>query len=57
MTGRDMKLRRKAAGMTQDELAEAMGVTRSRVAHWERGARTVPDDLEDVAKRVLGGPR
>ena len=31
---------RQAAGLSQVEVAEAVGVTRQAVAHWEAGTRT-----------------
>ena len=38
---------RKAAGLSQGELAEAIGVTRQAVSHWEAGTRTPKGDLLD----------
>jgi transcriptional regulator with XRE-family HTH domain len=45
--------RRKALGLSQDALAEALRVTRTLVSRWETGAqRPTADQLEDLA-RVL----
>ncbi|MFF4356897.1 helix-turn-helix transcriptional regulator [Streptomyces sp. NPDC001604] len=38
---------RKAAGLSQGELAEAIGVTRQAVSHWEGGTRTPTGVLLD----------
>ena len=43
--------RRKAVHMTQDQLAERLGVKRSALAMWESGANTPPTKyLLDLAK-------
>ncbi|MGW2584520.1 helix-turn-helix domain-containing protein [Streptomyces virginiae] len=38
---------RKATGLTQQELADAVGVTRAAVSHWEKGVRTPRGELLD----------
>ncbi|QIY95871.1 helix-turn-helix transcriptional regulator [Streptomyces sp. S1D4-11] len=38
---------RQAAGLSQGELAEAIGVTRQAVSHWEAGTRTPKGALLD----------
>lgn len=35
--GRNIKIRRIEAGMTQAALAEAIGVTTQQISNWERG--------------------
>lgn len=52
--GENIKVRRQAAGMTQEELANAIGIGRSMVAQIERGSR-VPSMIlgRDIA-RALG---
>jgi transcriptional regulator with XRE-family HTH domain len=49
-----IKARREALGMTQEELAEACGVTRGAVQHWERQDGTAParGKLSQVAKTL-----
>lgn len=47
----NIKTRREAKGMTQEQLAERIGSTRSCIAMFERGSRT-PDALlaKEIAK-------
>lgn len=47
---------RKAAGLAQDDIAEACGVTRQAVSHWENGTRTPKGECLEkyaAALRVL----
>lgn len=46
MTGLDLKLRRVAADVRVKDLAEAMGVTDSRISRIESDRRHVTDDAE-----------
>ena len=41
MTPDEFRATRKAAGLTQLELAERMGVTMRAVQHWEGGTKTI----------------
>lgn len=52
--GKNIKARRQALGMTQEKLADAVGLGRSMVAQIERGSK-VPNMVlgRDIA-RVLG---
>lgn len=45
MTGRELKAARKKLGLTQGELAKAVGVQRVTVARWEAGLRKIPPML------------
>lgn len=47
--------RRKAAGLTQAALAEALGVPYQHVQRWERGRRTPSGQTAILLARVLGG--
>ena len=52
--GENIKVKRQAIGMTQEKLAEAVGLGRSMIAQIERGSK-VPNMVlgRDIA-RVLG---
>lgn len=40
---------RKQKGLSQQVLADALGVSRSTLAHWENGRRPDEEHLEDIA--------
>lgn len=52
--GRAIRLRRKAVGLSQTELATAMGTTRQQLSALERGARGVSIDMALVAAAEPG---
>ena len=46
----ELRCRREALGLTQQELADILPVSQSAVAHWENGRRNIPDGLDgDIA--------
>ena len=45
---------RKAANMTQDQVAERLGVKRSALARWEIGANIPPSKYLLPLSRILG---
>lgn len=45
--------RRKAAGLTQAQLAEKIGVTRASIANWETGVSWPPVSLLPIMADVL----
>ena len=45
-----MKEARKRRGLTQDDLAEIMGVTKNTIQNWESGRRQAPGKLEMFIK-------
>lgn len=47
MTPDEFKLMRKAAGMTQAQMAARLGVSRRTVISWEAGEFNMPNDLAD----------
>ncbi len=52
MTGRDLRVRRKALGLTQAALAEALGVSANTIACWERGEKRM--DHERMVDMAVG---
>jgi len=51
MTGADIRARRQALGLSQAQLARALGVSRLTVAHWEQGVQRPANPA--VISRVL----
>ena len=49
VTPSQLKRRRRALGLTQAGLAEALGVRRETIARWEIGSRRIPE----LAARLL----
>jgi transcriptional regulator with XRE-family HTH domain len=54
LVARNIRAERSRAGMTQDELAGALGLTRSAVSLWERGQREPGLDYLVPICRTLG---
>lgn len=52
--GRAIKAQREAIGMTQQELADAVGVTNQAVATWENGKSAPRPHLQADIARALG---
>jgi transcriptional regulator with XRE-family HTH domain len=52
MTPDDLRARRAALHLTQKQLAEVLGVSKSTVSHWEQGVQKTPDYL-NFAFRTL----
>ena len=55
--GQEILRRRKAMGMTQEELASRMGVSRQSVAKWETGQSSPDIDRLSLLRDVLDEPR
>jgi transcriptional regulator with XRE-family HTH domain len=45
MNGDELRQRREGLGMTQEQLAKALGVNTMTVSRWERGVRSIPPHL------------
>lgn len=55
MTATDVKAIRERLGLTQEQLAERMGVTHAAICQWERGKRT-PSGMAVQLLRTLDEP-
>lgn len=51
--GRRIQTMRKSLGLTQDEVAEQLGVTRSAVSFWEHGQREMSIEMVNAMADVL----
>lgn len=49
----DLRRRREALGLTQDDLARIFGVTNTTVSRWERGITPMPGRLVELAMAHL----
>ena len=54
--GRRLSELRKAAGLSQIEVAEALGIPQRRVSFYEREARCLPSNLVQPLAKLLGVP-
>jgi transcriptional regulator with XRE-family HTH domain len=45
MNGDELRQRREGLGMTQEQLARALGVNTMTISRWERGVRSIPPHL------------
>lgn len=52
MKGAALRKRRKALGMTQVELAQALGVTSNTVARYERDESGIPEPVARLAMLI-----
>lgn len=52
-TSRKLKEMRRAAGITQVDLAREIGVTQAAISAYERGIRPIPEDVSELIADVL----
>lgn len=52
MTPADLKIRREALALSQQWVAERLGVQDRAVRRWEAGERAIPDDVEDLLDEI-----
>jgi DNA-binding XRE family transcriptional regulator len=57
MTGLELRRLRLSRGLTQQQTAEILGVSRSSVASYERGWNPIPDRLEEALGKIAKLPR
>lgn len=55
--GYNLAAARKAAGLTQSQLAEALGVAQSFISAIEKGTKKAPSDLLEKAKTIFSNER
>jgi transcriptional regulator with XRE-family HTH domain len=54
--GRRIRGKRRALGLSEDQLAAALGVDRSKIDAYEHGAERVPPDHLIKLSQILGVP-
>jgi DNA-binding XRE family transcriptional regulator len=57
MTRQELRALRKAAGLTQGELAKRLGVALNTVSRWETGGARITSPMARLLRLVLGPPR
>ena len=57
MKPNDLKQRRRALGLTQGQLAEALRTTRMSITRYEAGTRRIPGMIEVALKQLASAPR
>lgn len=55
MIGPELRKRRKAAGLSQEQLADRWGVQRETISRWENSNRELPGYVEDAMNEVERG--
>lgn len=56
MTPAELKAERAALGLSQQKLADALGVTARAIKHWEAGTRRVPEWLTHALRGLSSHP-
>lgn len=54
ITGTTIRTKRKALGLTQEELGIKLGVSKTAVSKWERGLNYPDIQLHEEISRILG---
>ena len=52
--GRNIKLYREKIGISQESLADYLGVSRGEMNYYENGKRTIPSKVIEKASRLFG---
>ena len=55
MTGRELKIKRVAAGLTQWDVAKQLGIQPVRISEMETGQRPIAEAVIEVLDRELSG--
>ncbi len=53
MTGKELKAKRKAKGLTQEDLAKISGVHRVTIARWENGVHKIHPIIANFLEKKL----